>query len=160
MEERIHTTHRCSDCKADLRFGYTCDSCGSEEAELKPFKREYKCPSVLGYQKVRIPKNVARKLLPYRKWNLFQKQVWWINEDSVIVHFYETFFAKIIVALLFPYYGLVEGFFNKDLYRQYKRAFFQQKYGSYSSDKVWKSRDVDFYNTVLQHSPLLPIRGI
>ena len=99
---------------------------------------KYECPSERGYSRLRLKGKDKKTILKFRKNNLFQKQVWWLSEDKshVEVEHYATFLAKFLQILLFPIYGLMYGFFNHELYDDYKRLLFQKRYGSFSSDVI------------------------
>lgn len=98
-----------------------------------------------------IPRKVRKTLLPYRKVGFLHKQEWWINGSYVEIHYLTSIWGKILLTILFPVQGLISGFFNKELYKEYKRMYFQKKYGSFSSDRVYKSRNPEFYNTVAEY---------
>lgn len=103
---------------------------------------KYECPSEKGYSRLRLKSKDKKAILKYRKNNLFQKQVWWLSGDKshVRVEHYVSFLGKFLGILFFPVEGLMNGFFNRELYRDYKRLLFQKKYGSFSSDVIFLDR--------------------
>lgn len=115
-------------------------------------KYRYVSPSEQGCTLVRrIPKKVRKTLLPHRKVGILHKQEWWINDSYVEIHYLASIWGKILLTILFPVQGLIVGFFNKELYKGYKRMYFQKKYGSFSSDRVYRSGNSEFYNTVVEY---------
>ena len=104
-----------------------------------------------GYTAANVPKRVARELLPHRPQNCFLRTTFYINETDILMHHYSTFFGKVIMSLIFPAICIVHGF-NRETFSDFVHLWKEKKYGKFSSDKVFRSRNPEFYNRVASYA--------
>lgn len=102
----------------------------------------YVCPRERGYKEIKVGKKDRNYLLPYRKSNLFTRQEWWYSEKGVLIHHLTNFFGKVVAITLFLINGLIHGFANPQLYRDYKRLLQERKYGAFGVDSIgnWEEK--------------------
>ena len=102
---------------------------------------KYESPEARGYTKVSVSRRLHNKILPNRNLSVFDKAEYYINDEMLIIHRMTSLFGKAIAVLLFPINGLTQGFFNKQLYKEYKHLFFEKKYGKFGADILVKSHN-------------------
>lgn len=105
---------------------------------------KYECPTDRGYAKFRIRRKDQNRIFKYRKW------IWSINHDyyvkgnHIIMQKIPNIYGCIASTLLLPAGILLEGIANtKETYHDMVTRVWQaKKYGSFSSDDIYK-RDND-----------------
>ena len=106
---------------------------------------EYKDPLKNGYTKLKVSKRIHNSKFPNIKLGLFDKVEYYISDNDVITHRFTNWIGIFLSVILFPLQGLISGFGDKDMYQDYKKLFNQKKYGSFRSNKIWKSRQPELY---------------
>lgn len=102
-------------------------------------KYTYENPLDKGYKQFKLTKQQHNKIFKYRQLKWFDKYEYYYNNHTIIIHRFCNLKGIIINTLLFPVYILTHGLLNfKELLREFKELYNQKKYGSFTSDCVYK----------------------
>ena len=104
-------------------------------------KYQYENPIENGYTQIYIPRKKWNKLYPYAKLHWSQYNEYYINGNSLLIHkFYYTYICYLNL-LFFPIMLLLVGLANyREVWDENIKLLNQKKYGSFSSNTVWKSK--------------------
>ncbi len=105
---------------------------------------EYKDPKSDGYIQFKISKKDQNRIFKYRKWQWHSNYEYYVKDKTILMHKIPNVFGCIISTILFPVGLLAEGLRNyKETYKDMVlKAWQAKKYGSFSSDAIYK-RDND-----------------
>lgn len=100
---------------------------------------EYKNPVELGYRKVKISKKTHNVLFPNRKAVWIKRFEYYVKDSDFLIHQFDSYKAIFLNIIAFPLVGLMQGFFNTGVIREYKRMIFPKKNGAFVEQKIWAS---------------------
>lgn len=103
----------------------------------KKFVYKYKNPLDLGYKKVKFNKKTHNFLFPNRRARWIKRFEYYVKDSDFLIHQFDSYTAIFLNIITFPLVGLMHGFFNKEVLREYKRMLFPKKNGAFVEDKIW-----------------------
>ena len=102
---------------------------------------QYKSPIDRGLTRTKLSTKDHNYLFPGRKKNWRIRFEYYINEDEFVIEEYCSTIAKIIQVICFPLMVIGVGVFNfKELIDEYKRLFFQKRYGAFVSNTIYRRK--------------------
>lgn len=114
------------------------------EDEKKEYKYVYEDPRSKGMTQFYLTRKQHNSLFEYRQMKWYHKYEYFYNDNIIIMHRYRNMLGIITQVMLFPVVVLAEGFGEfGEIIKEYKKLFNQKKYGSFTSDSVWKSPKTD-----------------
>jgi len=118
-------------------YQWELDLVGWDEIAMT-YKYEYKYSKEDGYTKVKIPKRVLKKVMPYRQqwWTVsptcYVKDSW--GQERIEIHLYNSLMGKTVSVLVLPLSIILYGWFeSKD---SLKRFLFDKKYGAFVTENI------------------------
>lgn len=110
---------------------------------------KYTSPLEKGYKEITISKALHNEIFKYKKrsWSYLPK--YYFNEQigSIIVEHRISILGKVVLCILYPFYLL--RYDVVELTEDIKKALFQSKYGSFSSNEVSKNGG-DSYRKIVE----------
>ena len=103
------------------------------------FEYKYKNPLDLGYKKVKINKKTHDIFFPHMKARWIKRFEYYVKDSDFLIHQFDSYTCIFLNLITFPLVGLMHGFFNKEVFRDYKRMLFPKKNGAFVEDKIWSS---------------------
>lgn len=109
----------------------------------------YKDPLDQGYKQFKLTKKQHNKLFPNRQRTWKSRFEYYYNDNNVILHLFTSRLAIILNLILFPLSVLLNGLREfKEVAESHKKLLNEKKYGSFSSDDIWKSSDL--YSEIME----------
>lgn len=110
---------------------------------------KYTNPIENGYKQFKLTKKDHNLLFEHRKMKWYNRYEYYYNENEVIIQRFATIPFIISCTLLFPVGIFMTGY--SDALYELKRLYNQKKYGSFSSDNIWKyPENPEFYNRIIE----------